>query len=68
MYKHCMFVDTVSVGVNLEKELYAEKGDKMAKKIVLSCVQCGHRNYTVPASKKVQSIRTRTKKVLFALQ
>ncbi|MDI2586306.1 MULTISPECIES: 50S ribosomal protein L33 [Psychrobacillus] len=34
----------------------------MTKKIVLSCVQCGHRNYTVPASKESASIRTERKK------
>jgi len=28
------------------------KGDKMAKKVVLSCTQCGSRNYTVPTSKE----------------
>lgn len=39
-------------GDNLEKDLYAEKGDNMPKKIVLSCVQCGNRNYTVPTSKE----------------
>ncbi|TQR17304.1 50S ribosomal protein L33 [Psychrobacillus soli] len=34
----------------------------MTKKIVLSCVQCGNRNYTVPASKESTTIRTERKK------
>ncbi|MGE6489600.1 50S ribosomal protein L33 [Paenisporosarcina sp. NPDC076898] len=38
------------------------KGDKMANKVVLSCVQCGSRNYTVPASKEGSSERLELKK------
>ncbi|WP_277583956.1 50S ribosomal protein L33 [Psychrobacillus antarcticus] len=33
----------------------------MAKKTVLSCVQCGNRNYTIPASKESE-IRIERKK------
>ncbi|MFF2754649.1 50S ribosomal protein L33 [Psychrobacillus sp. NPDC058041] len=34
----------------------------MTKKIVLSCAQCGHRNYTVNTSKESASIRIERKK------
>ena len=34
----------------------------MTKNIVLSCVQCGRRNYTVPASKENATIRIERKK------
>ncbi|MBW9235330.1 MULTISPECIES: 50S ribosomal protein L33 [Paenisporosarcina] len=34
----------------------------MANKVVLSCVQCGSRNYTVPASKEGSSERLELKK------
>ena len=34
----------------------------MAKKIVLSCEQCGNRNYTIPASKDSATIRIERKK------
>lgn len=33
----------------------------MTKKIVLSCMQCGNRNYTVPTSKESTSIRIERK-------
>ncbi|WP_425435002.1 50S ribosomal protein L33 [Paenisporosarcina indica] len=38
------------------------KGDNMAKKVVLSCEQCGSRNYTVPTSKEGTSERLELKK------
>lgn len=34
----------------------------MVKKTVLSCVQCGNRNYTVPTSKENVEIRVERKK------
>ncbi|WP_342560048.1 50S ribosomal protein L33 [Psychrobacillus sp. FSL W7-1457] len=34
----------------------------MTKKIVLSCVECGNRNYTVPTSKDSGSVRIERKK------
>jgi len=38
-----------------------KKGDNMAKKTVLSCIQCGNRNYTIPLSKE-NVIRVERKK------
>jgi large subunit ribosomal protein L33 len=38
------------------------KGNLMAKKVFLSCVQCGSRTYTVPTSKEGFSERLELKK------
>ncbi|WP_407691715.1 MULTISPECIES: 50S ribosomal protein L33 [Psychrobacillus] len=45
----------------LKKTYMLKKGDNMAKKTVLSCVQCGNRNYTIPLSKE-NVIRVERKK------
>lgn len=34
------------------KKITRQKGEKMTKKIVLSCEKCGNRNYSFPASKE----------------
>ena len=46
----------------LKKTYTLKKGDNMVKKTVLSCVKCGNRNYTVPASKETVAIRIERKK------
>jgi len=39
-----------------------KKGENMVKKVVLSCSQCGSRNYSVPSSKEGSSERLELKK------
>ncbi|WP_416235953.1 50S ribosomal protein L33 [Psychrobacillus psychrodurans] len=46
----------------MKKTYTPKKGDIMVKKIVLSCVQCGNRNYTVSVSKENVTIRIERKK------
>ncbi|MFF3103151.1 50S ribosomal protein L33 [Viridibacillus arvi] len=49
------------IGVSLYKDK-CRKGDKMAKKVVLSCEKCGSRNYSLPASKDSATARMELKK------
>lgn len=39
-----------------------EKGEKMSKKIVLSCERCGTRNYSLPRPKNQGSVRLELQK------